>query len=154
MRVLVLDTNIWDLLEVDDFARSRIDELTRAGKLEVLVPAVVRRELLLSRFEGVPQWFSTRVVADSVFILGETPLGEGALGDGVTYAEHLGASEKRADAIIVDTTDTLGATFVSADNRARERYARMRDASRALDYQRFRVDVLEVAARPPNAGWS
>ena len=154
MCAFVLDTNIWDVLAVDELARSRICELSGAGVLEVIVPATVRRELQLSPLAGVPAWFPTRVVGDSVFVLDVTPLGEGALGEGSAYAEHLGDSEQRADAIIIDTTDTSGATFISADNRARKRYARMRDDSCSIDYQRFRADVLEIEARPPNSGWS
>lgn len=91
---------------------------------------------------GVPTWFPTMLIADAVFIVGHSRLDAARLGDGATYSAHLGGSRQIPDAVIVDAADNGADVFVSEDRRARERYAKLRDTGRALDYSRFREEVL------------
>ncbi len=139
----VLDSNIWDELEMDAEARERTQSLCDAGELEILVPATLLRELNDSPFDGVPTWFPTTIVSDSVFVLDHSRLdGTARLGEGEIFAAHRGESQNTADAIIVDAADSDADVFVSEDRRARFRYERLRDRGRALDFNRFRAEVL------------
>lgn len=138
----VLDSNIWDRLAADAEGRVRACALCQARELEFVVPDTLVRELELSPFNGVPNWFPARLTSDSVFVLDHSRLNGARLGDGATFAAHRGASQQTSDAIIVDAADTDADIFVSEDRRARERYAKLRDRGRALDYARFRSEVL------------
>lgn len=142
MSKAVLDTNIWDKLAGDDQARGRIRTLCEAGQLEIVVPDTLLQQLEASPFSGVPEWFPTTVIADSVFVLDHSRLDFARLGDGDMFTAHRGASKQISDAIIVDAADNDADVFVSEDRRARERYAKLRDRGRALDYARFRVEIL------------
>ena len=142
MKVVVLDSNIWDKLDVDELARESIRLLVKNDQLEVLVPDTLLRDLEASQFDGVPDWFPTSVVADGVFVLDHSRLGCARLGDGSVYEDHKGESRQVSDAVIVATVDAEADLFVSEDRRARNRYTRLRGEGRSLDYQRFRSDVL------------
>jgi hypothetical protein len=139
---IVLDCNIWDELDRDAPARHRTRQLCENGDVVVLVPATLRDQLTDSPFRGIPDWFPTVDLPDSVFVIGHSGIGCARLGSGKTYTSHKGASQQVSDAVIVDCADTDADVFVSQDRRARERYARIRDRGRALDYARFRADVL------------
>lgn len=141
---IVLDCNIWDELNVDDRARERTLELCESGEVEVVVPETLRQQLDASPFNGIPNWFPTTLLPDSVFVLDHCLLGLARLGSGETYTSHKGDSKQISDAVIVDCADTDADVFVSQDRRARERYAGIRDRGRALDYSRFRADVLRL----------
>ena len=139
---IVLDSNIWDKLAQDEMAKSRVQSLCGAGELQVLMPDTLLQQLKASPFEGVPHWFPAELISDGVFVLGHSRLGFARLGDGTMFTAHRGASQQISDAVIVDVADTDADVFVSEDRRARERYARLRDPNRALDYARFRQEIL------------
>ncbi len=139
---LVLDANIWDKLAEDDQARDRIRSLCDAGDLEVVVPDTLLQQLAASPFSGVPEWFPTNVIADSMFVLAHSKLDFARLGNGEMFTAHRGSSQQITDAVIVDAADTDADVFVSEDRRARQRYARLRDHSRSLEYARFRREIL------------
>jgi hypothetical protein len=138
----VLDANIWDKLAQDDEARGRARLLCDAGDLEIVVPDTLLQQLEESPFGGVPDWFPTSVIADSVFVLDHSRLDSARLGDGEMFTAHRGSSKQIADAAIVDAADTDADVFVSEDRRARERYAKLRDRGRSVDYARFRQEIL------------
>jgi predicted nucleic acid-binding protein len=142
MSKIVLDTNIWHRLAGDDQARERIRSLCEASALEIIVSDTLLRELEVSAFGGVPDWFPTNVIKDSVFVLDHSRLGFARLGGGSVFAAHRGASKQISDAVIVDAADNDADIFVSEDRRARERYAKLRDRGRALSYPQFRGDIL------------
>lgn len=142
---VVLDSNIWDKLSRDDQARDQIKSLCRSGRLEIIVPATLLRELKASPFDGVPDWFPNTVIQDSVFVLNHSRVdGSARVGEGAIFAAHRGVSRQVSDAVIVDTTDKDADVFVSEDRRARKRYAQLRHPSRSLDYSRFRAEVLSL----------
>lgn len=142
MTKAILDANIWDRLAVDERARERIGCLCDAGELEIVVPNTLLRELKDGPFGGVPVWFPTTLIDDSVFVLDYSLLDCARLGNGKVFTAHRGASKQIADAVIVDAVDTDADIFVSEDRRARERYANLRDRSRSLNYERFCKEVL------------
>ena len=142
MPKVVLDANIWDKLAGDDQARERIRSLCEASALEIIVPDTLRQQLEVSPVGGVPDWFPTNVIADSVFVLDHSRLGFARLGKGGVFAAHRGASQQISDAVIVDVADNDADIFVSEDRRARKRYVKLRDRGRALDYARFRGEIL------------
>ena len=140
---IVLDANIWDKLSSDDEARERVRALCEDEQtLEIIVPATLARELEASPFGGVPDWFPTNQITDSVFVLDHTPLGEGRLGDGDTFAEHRGSSGEIADAVIADAVATDADVLVTEDKRARKRYREIKGKAHALDWAAFRGRVL------------
>ena len=142
MTKAVLDANIWDKLGGDDQARERVRSLCEAGELEIVVPDTLLQQLQASPFGGVPEWFPTNVIADSVCVLDHSRLDFARLGDGDVFTAHRGASQQISDAVIVDAADNEADVFVSEDRRARERYATLRDRGRAFDYARFRAEIL------------
>jgi hypothetical protein len=145
MTKVVLDANIWDKLAADELARERIRSLCEAAVLEVVVPHTLLQQLEASPFAGVPDWFPTDVIPDSVSVLGHWRLGFARLGDGEIFTSHLGKSQQVSDAVIVDAADIDADAFVSEDRRARERYATtLRDRGRSLDSARFRAEILRL----------
>lgn len=143
---IVLDSNIWNKLAEDDLAKSRVQSLCDTGELQVLVPDTLLQQLKASPFGGVPDWFPAELISDSVFVLDHSRLDFARLGDGTMFTAHRGASQQISDAVIVDVADTDADVFVSEDQRARNRYAKLREAKRALDYVRFRQDILGLQA--------
>ena len=142
---VVLDANIWDRLAEDVQARDQIRSLCEASALEIIVPDTVLQQLKASPFAGVSDWFPTNVIADSVFVLDHSRLGFARLGGGDVFTAHRGTSQQIPDAVIVDAADNDADIFVSEDRRARERYAKLRDRGRALDYARFRLEILTLS---------
>jgi hypothetical protein len=140
----VLDANIWDKLAADDQARERIRSLCDATELEIVVPDTLLRQLEQSPFGGVPDWFPTDVIVDSVFVLDHSRLDSARLGEGDVFTAHRGKSRQISDAVIVDAADSDADLFVSEDRRARERYSKLSDPSRALNYFRFRSEILRL----------
>lgn len=138
----VLDANIWDKLAADEQARERIRSLCEALQLGIVMPDTLLQQLEQSPFGGVPDWFPTDVIADSVFVLDHSRLDFARLGEGDVFTAHRGTSQQISDAVIVDAADSDADLFVSEDRRARERYAKLRDPTRALDYLRFRSEIL------------
>jgi hypothetical protein len=144
MTKVVLDANIWDKLAKDSEACERIRSMCEAAQLEVVVPDTLLRELEVSPFGGVPDWFPTQLTSDNVFVCDHSRLGSARLGDGEIFSAHRGDSKKVSDAVIVDAADSDANVFVSEDRRARERYVMLRDRSKSLDYARFRSELLRL----------
>ena len=151
MTKVVLDCNVWDKLALFTEAQNRIRRLCFAGEMEIVVPDTLHRELKVSPFQGIPDWFPVRIVSDSLFVLDHSRLNHARLGEGNVYREHLGESTSRNDAIIVDTTDTDAAFFVSEDIRARTRYAALRGSEKSMGFDEFckRFLGLDIKATDP-----
>ncbi len=141
---VVLDCNIWDELNADPPARERTRQLCEAGAVAVVVPDTLHQQLIASPLNGIPNWFPTTSLSDTVFVVDHSRLDHARLGRGTAYADHKGDSRQVSDAVIVDCADTDADVFVSQDRRARERYARMRDRGPAMDYDRFRAEILSL----------
>ena len=138
MRRIVLDTNIFDKLEVDDKTLTFLNELSSNEVVEVVVPYVVLAELQDSRHRGIPDWVHATPVLDSVSVL-PFKLGTSALGVAKTYGDHLGESEKRSDAKIADAANAYAEVFVSEDNRCRKRAITAAPNCLSIDYDGFRA---------------
>lgn len=144
MDKVVFDSNVWDQLESDEPAKARINEMCVAALLEVIVPRTLSAQLNQKPFFGVPKWFPTTVTLDSVTVLGHSRLGTSRLGEGEIYTAHRGQSRQVSDAVIADAAHTEAAIFVSDDNRARKRYAKLTDGSKSLTYAQFRANILGI----------
>lgn len=142
MTKLVLDTNIWNKLDLDAEARERMRHLCESGKLEIIVPDTVEQELAGSPFRGIRDWFPVSDIPDSVFILDHSRLDHARLGEGKMFTAHRGKKKRVKDSVIVDTADTDADVFVSEDRRARRQYAKLRSDGRAMDYARLRTEIL------------
>lgn len=155
--LLVLDSNIFDKLDVDKLTRDLLAEAISLARTEVLMPDMVERELQdHPKFRGVPDWFPTTSRPDSVFVLGhseeerlENPklfagsrLGHARLGHGEVYTEHMGDSRKIPDATIVDFADTEGAVLVSEDKRLIRRA--LKQGVEALQYKEFACRLRDM----------
>ena len=139
MKNIVLDSNIFDLIDSDNGMKSCIAALVAGKKIKIIVPANVTRELTNSPYNGVPNWFPCEEIADSVFILDHTPLGEGRLGSGEVFNRHRGKSKKTSDAVIADTAATDADIFISNDKRARNRLKKIKSSCEAYDFDEFRT---------------
>lgn len=137
MKKIILDSNIFDLVDTNDGVKSHISELIGAKKIKIITPANVVRELTNSPFNGVPNWFPTEQIPDSVFVLNHTRLGDGRLGSGEVFNEHRGESNKISDAVIADTVATDADIFVSNDNRARRCLGRIASSCEVYDFEEF-----------------
>jgi hypothetical protein len=82
---VVFDCNVFDEIARDKAGQRRIQEMVTNGALIVLIPPTLRDELANSPFRGVPAWFRSQPVPDSVFILDHSHLDEACLGDGQIY---------------------------------------------------------------------
>jgi len=138
----ILDSDIWNERAVDLRVRERIRFLSEGGQLEIIVPDTLLRELNVSPLGDVRRWFPVTNIPDRVAVVGHSRIGGARVEDGEIYSAHRGQSQQVPDAVIVDAADTDADVFVSQDRRARERYARMRNAGRSLDYARFYSEVL------------
>ena len=65
MKKIVLDTNIFNHIESDNVIKTLINSLINSNKIEIIVPANVVRELNEGPFQGVPDWFEVKQIADS-----------------------------------------------------------------------------------------
>ena len=139
MKTIVLDTNIFQLVDSNDGIKTQISSLISDNKIKIIIPANVVRELANGPFNGIPNWFPTEEVTDSVFVLGHTPLGEGSLGSGEVFNRHRGESKKISDAVIADTAATDADVFVSNDKRARSRLKKIKPSCQAYDFDEFRT---------------
>lgn len=137
MKKIVLDSNIFDLIDTNDGVKTQISNLVSVGKIKILVSANVARELADSPYKGIPNWFPTERIADSVFVLNHTPLGEGRLGSGEVFHQHRGESNKIDDAVIADTAALDADVFVSNDKRARNRLGNIPSSCEAYDFTEF-----------------
>lgn len=141
---IVLDSNTWDRLAVDEEARTRVRDMCLAGELQIVVPHRLARELAdAPQFGGVPTWFESTFIPDSVAVVGEMMIGFARIGDGEIYTAHRGTKKAMADSIIVDGAATDADLYVSEDRRSREQYERLRPGH-AMDFNEFRSSVLKL----------
>ncbi len=102
VRVL-LDSNIYNILEVEEFTRNRIAELISNGNIEVVALPVIVDELRESAFGDVPNFFPITRITKTVFVVGIAVVGLARVGKGKIFDAHRGDSKKTKDAIVSDT---------------------------------------------------
>ena len=127
MHKIIFDSNIFNKIDDLPQIKERIKKFVDSGEIIVIIPSTIERELNKKPFYGVPNWFKTQIIGDSVFILDYSHLDCDRLGNGNTYNKHKGNSTKIKDAIIADTANRDADIFVSDDKRCRERLKKMSD---------------------------
>ena len=142
MEVILLDTNIYDLLADDRSVINLINSLINSSQIEIVVPQVVKDELINSPFNGVPNLFATKLVPDGVAVIGVTKIDAALIGNGVTYSNHLGVSSKAKDAVIADTANNHSDIFVSEDDRCLHRLVKISDCQ-CFNYEDFKTWLEE-----------
>jgi len=146
MKAVVLDSNIYDELEIDIETRELLSELVARGNLRVISTPRIRRELQDSPLQGIPDWFPVVHELESVSIL-PFRLGETRLGRGEVFKAHLGESAKRADAEITDSANSYADVFVTDDRRCRKRAQDCAPLCQTLTYQDFGSSGFRVGKR-------
>ncbi|MBK1821294.1 hypothetical protein [Burkholderia orbicola] len=112
---IILDSNIYDRLEQDAESVELLRDLIEQQVAEVLMPRQVAEELH-KRKAGFPNLFPVKDIGHAVARAGVMCAGD-YLGSGGTFDEHKGASNKHADAFIVDVAAMVADWFVSEDGR-------------------------------------
>lgn len=112
---VILDSNIYDRLEQDAENVELLRNLIAQQAVEVLMPRQVAKELH-KRKAGLPDLFPVKDIGHAVARAGVMCAGD-YLGSGSTFDKHKGASNKEADAFIVDVAATVADWFVSEDGR-------------------------------------
>jgi predicted nucleic acid-binding protein len=140
---IILDTNIYDKLDSDINAQVKLKELTDKSKLVVIVTRTIFEELEKSPFGGIPSFFKTKYIGNTVSRSGLMCSGD-SLGSGVLFDAHLGKSTKINDALIVDAADLKADYLISEDKRLKSRMARVSQSCQVLSYSDF-VTMLNEA---------
>ena len=144
MNKIIFDSNIYDKLNNRPDLQEKIRHLTNENKLTILVPSTINRELENSPFKGVPNWFRTEKIGDSVFTLDYSQLDEDRLGKGDIYKNHKGRSSKFRDAIITETAETDADIFVSEDKRCQKRLKDISDLCQSMTFDEFQNWITNI----------
>ena len=140
---IILDGNIYDLLAKDPSTLTLLKDRIAIGLLHVLAPRTIFEELLDSPFKGIPKWFPTEYVGNTV---GNVEMSaDDSMGEGEIFEAHLGNSRQLNDAYIADAADWMAEWLVSEDARLRRRMAAASTRCKALSYSDFRL-ALELLA--------
>lgn len=145
MRVL-LDCNIFDLLQGDIETRNHISTLVSCGALQLLLTRELWRQLI-PRFGGAPEWFPEMIFVGAVMVYGHHRKWDdgGRYGVSDVYDPHKGESLAEGnvgDAILADAAHKNDAAFVSEDKRARKRFNDLGCTKPGYTYETFK-DLLE-----------
>lgn len=155
MRVL-LDCNIFDLLNEDTKTRDRISSLVSCGALQLLLTRELWRQLI-PRFGGAPEWFPEMIFVGAVMVYGHhRKWGDGGCyGDSDVYAPHKGQSLKEGnvgDAILADAAHKNDAAFVTEDKRAYRKFNDLGSAKPAYTYEEFKELLEQLVLRGQFSG--
>ena len=148
-----LDTGIYTDLAGAAEIREVLAVVLSTGTVEVIVTPKVRDQLQNGPLGGVPDWFPTTILRESVFVLGHARLGQARLGEGHVYRKHRGESSSRGnieDAIIADSGAEYADIVVSGDRRLRHRLSSLSDCS----VQTFDEFCAWLRERAAEQGWS
>ncbi|MDO8444776.1 MAG: hypothetical protein Q7T53_01495 [Deltaproteobacteria bacterium] len=137
MYKVIFDCNVYDKLYHCPDLQGKISRLISENKLMVMVTSTIRRELEISPFKGVPEWFHTEIIGDSVFLSEYSLTDVDRVGEGDIYDVHKGHSKNFRDAIIADTAHTDADIFVSEDNRCRQRFKKISDSCKSMSFSEF-----------------
>ncbi|WP_010093040.1 hypothetical protein [Burkholderia ubonensis] len=117
---IILDSNIYDLLEQDAESVELLQNLIRQEAVKILMPRQVVTELR-ARPAGLPELFPIEFIGHAVARAGVMCAGD-YLGSGMDFDKHKGASNKKADAFIVDVAAMVADWFASEDGRSLRRF--------------------------------
>jgi len=147
MYTLLLDTNIYDLLAIDQTSRDRVSTAIAQGILRVVINSIIRDELAKSPYRGIPDFFLVEIIADSVVVPGLAIPGLARPGKGDVFAAHIGSSRQGKDAVIADSASNYADIFVSNDGRNRNRLQRLGTSCTCFSYHEF-THWLERLGQP------
>lgn len=137
MKKVLLDSNIYNRLQRDPPTIETLRTACDAGDVQVIVTPKIVAELSDGPFGGVPDWFHTELIAESVMVVDHSFIGWCYLGSGEVYERHRGNSNKVPDAIIADTADSSADILVSEDRRCRERLRQISNRCKVFTYREF-----------------
>jgi rRNA-processing protein FCF1 len=140
---VILDTNIYDSLENDSATCVLVWAMVESGLLTVIVTRTIAEELWESPFGGIPNFFKTEYMGNTVARCGIMRAGD-SLGSGEIYEEHLGTSRKVNDALIADAASWVADWIVSEDQRLRKRFSQQNVRCTAMSYEEFRHRLKEM----------
>ena len=147
---LLLDGNIYNLLEAEPAVCAKIRSLADLGFIQIVASPILVTELQRSPFRGIPAWFNVVVQPEGIAISGLARSGMARSSTGAMYRQHLGESRKGFDAIIAHSAHSMGATLVSDDRRCRERLKRLAGAAgSAMTYVEFKAWLNQKSAEHP-----
>src|SRR5208283_2047979 len=113
MHKIIFDSNVYNQIYRRHDIQEKVKCLINEKRIKVIVPNTVKRELDQSPFKGVPNWFHTEKLGDSVFLFDYSLLDVDRLGNGKVYSNHKGKSLKMRDAIIADCANADADILVS-----------------------------------------
>lgn len=137
MKTIILDGNIYNLIDNDGATKKLIHRMIESEKIEVAVPRIVLEELKSSPFKGVPDFFPIKNISDGVAVAGLAIADAVIVGDGNTYSSHLGTSKKSKDAVLAETANNYSDIFVSEDIRCRKRLNNIQSKVKFFNYEEF-----------------
>lgn len=140
MIVAILDTNIFDKLEISADVCDLICNAIKEKRLAVLVTRAVAEELGRSKFNGIPDLFPYTYIGNTVAMADIMCAGD-SLGDGEVFLQHKGESNKVNDALIADAAATKADWLVTQDKRLRSKLQSIKTGCVAMDFENFRVEV-------------
>jgi hypothetical protein len=117
---IILDSNIYDLLEQDTASLKLLRGLIEQQATAVLMPRQIAEELH-KRSAGFPDLFPVEIIGHAVARADIMRAGD-YLGSGKIYDAHRGTSNSEADAFIVDVAAMVADWFVSEDRRSLRRF--------------------------------
>lgn len=135
---ILLDTNIYDKLDVNECTKQQLATLVVSGRVRVIAPCVIVDELTISPFRGIPKFFLVDKVHDGIPVAGIAKAGMAIVSDGKVFKEHLGNSKKAKDAVIVHTANNLAEIIVSDDQRCLKRIRKITNKLEVYDFDQFK----------------
>lgn len=135
---IILDTNIYDFLAVDDATCALVRAMVETGELAVIVTPTIAEELLASPFEGIPNFFKIEYEGGTVSRCGIMCTGD-RLGGGEVFDAHLGKSKNIHDALIADAAATYVDWIVSEDRRLSKRLCDLDVPCLSITYEEFKA---------------
>lgn len=133
---IILDGNIYNILDEDSNIRTKCRKLIENGSMTVIVTRTISEELKLSKFGGVPDFFPVKYEGNTVARCGIMCCGD-RLGKGEVFDAHLGKSLKVEDALIADAADVYADYLVTEDKRLRNRMTDISKECTVLTYAEF-----------------
>jgi predicted nucleic acid-binding protein len=143
---VMLDTNIFDKLEVDEKVRFLLKSLISRSLLTVVMPRSVVEELSRSPMSQVCHSFFPITYTGNTVDNIEMAVCD-SMGSGETFLNHLGISKNFNDAYIVDASEYYADWLVSEDQRFKKRAEKFTHSIKVMDYAEFVKEINFLALK-------
>lgn len=147
MKHTLLDNHIFDELKADPGLCEKIRKLVGSQQIEIVITRTIAEELYKSPHLDVLERFPYRYTGNTVGRSGILRCGD-SIGSGLIFYEHLGASKKLNDALIVDAASWLADWLVSNDDRLCRRAKPILQRCEIMSFAVFRDRILDMATMP------